>query len=131
MTQHIDIGSGGLRGLRGILPALALLPLVGCSSFSLFDASTGGDALTETSYGSYAVATQRALEYLPDAESLDWVDPETGAEARVTVLSTDSRQGRYCRQLDYRPQPSADPVRESYCRNAATQLWEIDPTPST
>ena len=117
MRHPTEIGRGG-SWRRGLLPGLVVLSLAGCAS------------LPETSRGTHAVAAQRALEYLPDAESLDWIDPETGLEARVTVLSTSrDGRGRDCRQLGYQPQPDADPMSRSYCRDPGTGLWELANTP--
>ena len=98
---------------RHACAALAALVLAGCASRA------------ETSQGSQAVASQRALEYLPDAETLDWTDPETGLAARVTVISTArDADGRFCRRLAYQPDLAADGVIRSYCRDAETGLWE-------
>jgi hypothetical protein len=101
---------------------LAALALAGCATISdLFGGSSGA----ASSEGAHAVAAQRSLEYLPDAETLDWIDPETGLPARVTVLSTaHDGSGRFCRRLAYQPDLAAEGVVSSYCRDAETGLWE-------
>lgn len=95
------------------------------ASAALVAVSLGGCAtLTATSHGSYAVAAQRALEYLPDEETFDWIDPETEQVSRLTVLDTNQDEtGRYCRKLTYQASPDAEDASESYCRDAETGTW--------
>ena len=109
------------RSLRGTACAGGLALLAGCSTVSgLFDSGPE----PQSSTGAHAVAVQRSLEYLPDTETFDWTDPETGRSARLTVLSTaQSADGRYCRDVRYQADISVEGVVQSYCRNEATGDW--------
>lgn len=95
---------------------------------SIFD-QNGCAALVDTSEGSYSVAVQRALEYLPDNETFDWVDPESTHRARVTILETRvDAAGQYCRELAHQVSPAANPSTKAYCREAETGEWVLSET---
>lgn len=95
--------------------ALFVMAVAGCATIS-----------AQSSVGAQAVAVQRALENLPDAETYDWNDPETGAPARLTLLSTEQRaDGRYCRQVRYQADLDGDGTVETYCRVDETGDWEF------
>lgn len=80
---------------------------------------------TSSSETSLAVASQRALEYLPDTEALNWTDPATGRASRVTVVETlPVEDDRYCRLLFLEVSTSADGTIERHCRVAETGLWQ-------
>ena len=119
------------------LPAYSIL--------AIFFAVAGCASLAETSQGAYATSVQRALEYLPDDESLDWVDPETEVPSRVTVLNTvETADGAYCRDLVFEVIPvaieeraeAAEPgvapegadldASKTYCRDVETGSWEVE-----
>jgi surface antigen len=100
-----------------------------------FATLAGGCALLRTdaplpehdSQAAFLLASQRALEYLPDRESLHWVDPETEHASRVTVLQTlPSQGGVFCRLLlvDSSARPG-DPI-ERYCRQPEADTWLFD-----
>lgn len=74
----------------------------------------------------FVVASQRALEYLPDREALHWVDPETEEASQVTVLQTlTTPDGRFCRLLliESSVRPGA-PV-ERFCREPDSDTWRF------
>ena len=122
---------------------MAVLPV--CSIAAIVFVVAGCASMAETSEGAYATSVQRALEYLPDAESLEWVDPETEVPSRVTVLdTTQAADGRYCRNLVFAANPEAsenpdaafEPVfapdgadigePTTYCRDGETGSWEVE-----
>lgn len=126
--------------ITAALPAFSVVAILflvaGCAS------------LAETSEGTYATSVQRSLEYLPDGESLNWVDPETEMPSRVTVLNTtETAEGEFCRDLVFGVIPVAtevpteeevEPVEapegadleepKTYCRDAETGSWEVEET---
>jgi hypothetical protein len=108
---------------------------VAAATMLAFALLAGGCALSRTdaplpehdSQAAFLLASQRALEYLPDRESLHWVDPETEQASRVTVLQTlPSQDGAFCRLLlvDSSTRPG-DPI-ERYCRRPEAGTWLFD-----
>jgi len=88
----------------------------GCALFRGEPGQDSGEALD--------IASQRALEFLPDDEALHWVDPETEQPSQVTVLETlPAEDGEVCRLLhtvsDQRP---GNPV-DSFCRDPESGAW--------
>ncbi len=96
--------------------------IAGCA---LFGDPFGAASSTEDAR---AVSTQRALEYLPDGEALEWMDPETEEVSRITILTTTQNgAGEFCRDTTYQPSPEASVEVEIYCRDEF-EIWvETDP----
>ncbi|MEZ5666904.1 MAG: hypothetical protein R3F55_05630 [Alphaproteobacteria bacterium] len=105
--------------LTPIVPTMAAVCMI--SGCALWD---GLFSSAPSSQDTLAVSVQRALEYLPDGETLDWTDPETGMPARVTVGTTArDADGSYCRDLTTQTDLAATGVTERYCRDAETERW--------
>jgi surface antigen len=74
----------------------------------------------------FVVASQRALEYLPDRESLHWVDPETEEASQVTVLQTlTDADGRFCRLLLIESSVRPGAPIERFCREPDSDSWRF------
>lgn len=119
--------------LRIFAPALAVLILSACAGTPGAPENDGrGSDTTATTEGqlnsvqAYAVAAHRALEYLPDGESIRWVDPADGRALRLIVLSTHSdAAGIPCRLVVLGDADAADGVSQQFCRDAQTNAWQF------
>jgi hypothetical protein len=106
----------------GVL-AVALLAS-GCALFRGEPGQESGEALD--------IASQRALEYLPDDETLHWVDPETEQPSQVTVLQTlPAEDGQVCRLLHtVSGERPGNPV-DRFCRDSESGAWLFERRLST
>lgn len=114
--------------LRVLAPFLAALIVSACA-VSPDEPATDVTATPEgqlNSVQAYAVAAHRALEYLPDGESIRWIDPADGRALRLIVLSTHSGQtGIPCRLVVLGEADAVDGVSQQFCRDAQTNAWQF------
>lgn len=70
--------------------------------------------------------TASALEENRTGETTAWVNPDTGNEFRVTPTDTWERNGRPCRQFEFRVETDRgeDTQRRTACR-AEDGIWEV------
>lgn len=120
MTLRTGIGPAHRISRSALLIAIGA-SLAGCAMLETWT----GAGNTETA--SLALASQRALEFLPDSESIYWTEPATNREARVMVLETLPAAGnRYCRILYVQVSATPNGVIERHCREPNASVWRFD-----
>jgi hypothetical protein len=88
-------------------------------------------AMNDADLSIMSAAIEETLGKVPDGDTRDWSNPETGSGGTLRPLSTSEHDGNLCRRLEVSNQARGRSARSvhDYCRQADGS-WRLQATPS-